>query len=215
MPLAQALKRVSYKQDVSVLSDFAARPADTVPLILLRHARALARSEWGKDDAERPLDRAGTADAAGLASLLSCFAPEAEVISSPAARCLDTIKPYAELSGSKIQVEASLATPAFGQAWPAPGAIHHGIADSAAGNYALVSALVAAETPAIICAHRENLPALLDVALTTADAVAPDRAVTDGARVPEAVTRPLPKGAFLVLHLAAGTLAGIDRYELG
>src|SRR6266702_1634621 len=64
LPLAQALKRVSYKQDVSVLSDFAARPADTVPLILLRHAKALHRSEWNSADGDRPLDKAGTADAA-------------------------------------------------------------------------------------------------------------------------------------------------------
>lgn len=223
LPLAQALKRVAYKQDVSVLSDFAARPADTIPLILLRHAKALPRSEWGSDDGGRTLDTAGTADAASLALLLSCFAPAAEVVSSPAARCLDTVRPYADLSGSKVRAEPALA-PSASQ-------------DHGPDSYSLISALVAAEAPAIVCGHRENLPALLDVALTAADAVAPERAespelaedrgksasragtgkraaVIDGTRVPEAVTRPLPKGAFLILHLAGGILAGIDRYEL-
>jgi phosphohistidine phosphatase SixA/8-oxo-dGTP pyrophosphatase MutT (NUDIX family) len=223
LPLAQALKRVSYKQDVSVLGDFAARPADTVPLILLRHAKALPRSEWSSDDGDRPLDKAGTADAASLAPLLSCFAPAAEVVCSPTARCLDTVKPYADRSGSKVRAELALAPTAS----QGPGA----------ASYSLISALVAAGAPVIVCGHRENLPALLDVALTAADAVAPERAespepawargksaswpgtgkraaVIDGTRVPGAVTRPLPKGAFLVLHLAGGTLAGIDRYEL-
>jgi len=224
LPLAQALKRVSYKQDVSVLSDFAARPADTVPLILLRHARALPRSEWNADDdGDRPLDKAGTTDATTLARLLSCFAPAAEVVTSPAVRCLDTVRPYAYLSGSNVRVEPALA----------PSAVQGSGADS----YSLISALVAAEAPAIVCGHRENLPALLDVALTAAGAVAPERAeppewagaqekptarqatgkraaVIEGVRVPEAVTRPLPKGNFLVLHLAGGTLAGIDRYDL-
>jgi 8-oxo-dGTP pyrophosphatase MutT (NUDIX family)/phosphohistidine phosphatase SixA len=224
LPLAQALKRVSYKQDVSVLSDFAARPADTVPLILLRHAKALPRSQWSSDDGDRPLDKGGTADAASLAPLLSCFAPAAEVVSSPTARCLDTVRPYADLSGSKVRTELALAPPAGQGQGPGP------------DSYPLISALVAAEAPAIVCGHRENLPALLDVALTAAGAVAPERAgppelargkpafrlgtgqraaVIDGTRVPGAVTRPLPKGAFLVLHLAGGTLAGIDRYELG
>jgi 8-oxo-(d)GTP phosphatase len=223
LPLTQALKRVSYKQDVSVLGDFAARPADTVPLILLRHAKAVPRSVWSSDDGDRPLDKAGTADAASLAPLLSCFAPAAEVVSSPAARCLDTIRPYADQSGAKVRAEPALA-PSASQG---PGA----------DSYSLISALVAAEAPVIVCGHRENLPALLDVALTAADAVAPERAeprkpaaageksasrpgagkrsaVIDGTRVPGAVTRPLPKGAFLILHLAGGTLAGIDRYEL-
>jgi 8-oxo-(d)GTP phosphatase len=223
LPLTQALKRVSYKQDVSVLGDFAARPADTVPLILLRHAKAVPRSVWSSDDGDRPLDKAGTADAASLAPLLSCFAPAAEVVSSPAARCLGTIRPYADQSGAKVRAEPALA-PSASQG---PGA----------DSYSLISALVAAEAPVIVCGHRENLPALLDVALTAADAVAPERAeprkpaaageksasrpgagkrsaVIDGTRVPGAVTRPLPKGAFLILHLAGGTLAGIDRYEL-
>jgi 8-oxo-(d)GTP phosphatase len=199
LPLVQALKRVSYKQDVSVLGEFAARPADTVPLILLRHARALPRSEWSSDDGDRPLDQAGTADAATLARLLACFAPVAQVVTSPAVRCVDTVRPYADRSGSMVRAEPALA----------PTATQGAGADS----YSLVSALVAGESPAIVCGHRENLPALLDVALSVGGAVAPERAV-EGAGIPEAVTRPLPKGDFLVLHLAGGTLAGIDRYEL-
>ena len=61
------------------------------------------------DDGDRPLDKAGTADAAALAPLLSCFAPAAEVVTSPAVRCLDTVRPYADLSGSKVRVEPALA----------------------------------------------------------------------------------------------------------
>lgn len=213
LPLEQALKRVAYKQDVTVLSHFAARPADTVPLILLRHAKALPRSEWTKDDTDRPLDKAGIADAAALARLLSCFAPKAEVITSPAARCVDTVRPYAELSGSAVRTVAALSPSALAATKPAD-------------SYTLISAQVASDAPAIVCAHRENLPALLDVALTAAGAVAPGRAKLrpgSGKRpaagnggasdVPESVAKPLAKGAFLVLHLASGTLAGIDRYE--
>jgi 8-oxo-dGTP diphosphatase len=211
LPFAEALRRVSYTHDVSVLRHFAAAPADTTPLILLRHARALPRSEWKSDDNDRPLDKAGTADAAALGPLLSCFAPAARVCSSPAVRCVDTVRPYAELARCHVEPAASLSS-----LRPA----------TSAGSYSLISALVRAQEPAIVCAHRENLPALLDVALTAAGAVAPDRAALpggsgphdiagDGAayRVPERVTRPLAKGDFLVLHLSGGTVAAIDRYE--
>src|SRR5512146_2908216 len=129
LPLAQALKRVSYKQDASVLSEFAARPADTVPLLLLRHAKAVPRSAWNFDDDDRPLDKAGTADAAALAPLLACFAPVAEVASSPAVRCMDTVRPYADWSGSKVRAEPALGPTAF--------------QGSAAEGYSLISALVA------------------------------------------------------------------------
>ena len=157
LPLDRALRQVSYKQDVSALGDFAAGPAATVPLILLRHAKALRHSEWTKDDIDRPLDKAGLAAAAALARLLSCFAPKTRVITSPAARCVDTVRPYAELSGSQVQAVEALSPSALGLAVPAD-------------SYTLISALVASGTPAIVCAHRENLPALLDVALTAAGA---------------------------------------------
>jgi 8-oxo-dGTP diphosphatase len=211
LPFAEALRRVSYTHDVSVLRHFAAGPADTTPLILLRHARALPRSEWNSDDNDRPLDKAGTADSAALGPLLSCFAPAARVFSSPAVRCVDTVSPYAELAQCHVQPEAALSS-------LRPG--------TSAGSYSLISALVCAQEPAIVCAHRENLPALLDVALTAAGAVTPDRAALspgsgphdiagEGAayRVPERVTRPLAKGDFLVLHLSGRTMAAIDRYE--
>jgi 8-oxo-dGTP diphosphatase len=190
LPVPEALRRVSYKQDVAVLLDFASGITETIPLILLRHARALPRSEWKRADADRPLDKAGTADAGTLAGLLACFAPTAAVVSSDTVRCLDTVGPYAELTGSSVRPSGVLRVPAE--------------AANRSAASALLFALTAAREPAIVCAHRENLPALLASAL---------RFLGEPA-VQEKVARPLPKGAFLVLHAAGGTVAGIDRYEL-
>ena len=44
VPAARAVERVSYAHDHGVLRDFAARPARTVPLILLRHAKAVSKN---------------------------------------------------------------------------------------------------------------------------------------------------------------------------
>ena len=104
----RAVERVSYRHDHGVLADFARLPAQTVPVILLRHAKAVAKSNWKRADDRRPLDDAGRADAKALAELLACFGPRARLITSPAVRCVETLRPFAELSGAELREEPSL-----------------------------------------------------------------------------------------------------------
>src|SRR5262250_711312 len=110
LPLAAARERLSYPRDHAVLDTFTAGPLDTAPVILLRHAGAVAKKEWrqtGHADLSRPLSDRGQAQAAALAGLLGCFAP-AQVISSSAERCLASITPYAERAGVPVTVEPAL-----------------------------------------------------------------------------------------------------------
>lgn len=188
LPSEQARDRVTYPHDAGVLDDFAAAPADTVPLILLRHAKALPRTGWSGDDADRPLDDTGEAEAKILAGLLAAFAPEASVVSSATVRCLATVRPYAELTGARVQATATLRI---------SGTDH-------ADSQAVAVRAVAAGTPTVICAHRENLRALMDAAAGALGA-------------PGVLARcgePMPTGGFCILHLAGGTLAGADCYDL-
>jgi 8-oxo-dGTP diphosphatase len=188
LPVEQARQRASYAHDHGVLDDFARLPAGTVPLILLRHAKALPKSGWKHDDAIRPLDDTGQADAVALASLLGCFAPAARVISSDTVRCMETVRPYAELIGAQVRAEVSLE----------PSRTDSG------ESIALIADAVVAGDPTVLCAHRENLPGLLAAAsdMLGAAAIADDR---DG---------PLPTGGFWVLHTADGALVAADRYDL-
>ena len=55
----------------------------------------------------------------------------------------------------------------------------------------------------VACLHRENLPLALAAACSVL-----------GASAPADFDLSLPKGAFLVLHVAAGTLVALERYEL-
>ncbi len=185
---ARVRERASYERDLSVLEDFARLPAVTVPLILARHARALPKSGWHQQDTLRPLDASGRADAKPLASLLACFAPAARVISSAAVRCLETVRPYAELTGSQVQAESRLDISGTD-----PGVCP-----------ALIAGAVAAGQPTVFCAHRENLPPLLEAVL---DALG-TRAVPAGLR------DPLPLGGFWVLHTAGGRLVAAEAYDL-
>ena len=237
LPFAQALRRASYGHDVGVLEDFASRPAGTVPLILLRHASAMPKSTWDADDAARPLDDSGRAEAGALARLLACFAPSARVISSAAARCLETVRPYAELSGAEVRAEPALHFQSS----------RTDEADSAA----LISGAVAAGVPAVFCAHRENMPGLQAAAVAALGVPdgpgspgAPGSPATPGspgnpgspgiAGLPADWDTPLPVAGFWVLHLtrprrparrrwfgrraggdgAGGTLVAADRYDL-
>lgn len=188
---ADAAELVTYPRDASVLSDFARYPANTVPLVLVRHASAGSKADWHGDDADRPLDAAGAADAKALAALLACFAPGAaldapvpRVLSSATARCTGTVGPYAELAGARVAVD-----PAFSRT------------DRGRSAGARIRSVVADGVPAVICAHRENVPSLLG-----------DACAALGGQMPSDPS--LAKAGFWVLHHVAGKLAGAERYEV-
>jgi 8-oxo-dGTP diphosphatase len=214
LPAERAVEKVSYPHDHGVLADFAARPPHTVPLILLRHAKALPKGSWKHADAERPLDDSGRDAAKALADLLACFSPSFRLISSPAARCTDTLRPLSQLTGDKVRQEPSL----YAHAQPGTGA-----ADPGTVSAALIRAAIASGEPTVICAHRENLPALRDAALAAlagysfggpmsgvdalgADALGADASV-DGEvstfELPKDWDETLPPGGFWVLNIAS------------
>ena len=193
LPLAQARQQLAGTHDDPVISAFL--PRVTVPLILVRHASAGRKADWPGDDASRPLDERGTADARALAGLLTCFAPAARVVSSPALRCTETMRPYVAGFGGTVEAEACLAA-------PGRSAFFSSRTDQADALSRLVCDLLADRRPAVLCLHRENLADGLAAACSVLGA-------------PAAVPRDpsLPKGGFWVVHAAAAGLAGLESYE--
>jgi 8-oxo-(d)GTP phosphatase len=185
LPVPAARSRLSYSRDAAILDDFATGPADTVPLTFLRHASAGTRDDWAGDDLHRPLDTEGAAESDLLSRLLSCFGP-ARVISSAAERCVATVRPYAAATGAKVEIEPAF-TIGRAQAEPAQAA-------------ARVADIVHAGQPAVICAHRENLPPMLTAAYVVFGVQPPDNL-------------PLDKAGFWVLHTAGGRLAAAERHD--
>jgi 8-oxo-dGTP diphosphatase len=151
LPIGQAIDRLSYAHDRDVVSGLV--PRQTVPFIIVRHASAVPKG--GGDDLRRPLDARGQRDAAALASLIACFAPHARVLSSPALRCAQTVRPYAALAGVKIEETPDLRT------------------DSGDSSATLIRTLVQESRPTIVCLHRENLRAVLGTACAALGASAP------------------------------------------
>jgi polyphosphate kinase len=195
VPRPQVLDRISYPHDAGVIARL--QPRATMPLILVRHTSAGRKDHWAGPDLLRPLDDAGRLDALLLADLLACFAPRARVISSPAMRCTESVRPYAEGFGGSVEAKAVLAVPgrgtdSFSDRTDRADTLRH-----------LFRKLVAGGQPVVACLHRENLPLALAAACSVL-----------GAPMPEGSDPSLPKGGFLVLHVAAGALAALDRYEL-
>ena len=190
LPPAAARDTLTYPRDAALLEEFAAAPAGTAPLILVRHADARGKDAWRaaghRDDLARPLTPRGQAQSRDLAEILACFGA-IRVVSSAAERCLATMRPYAALTGAPLDSDAALTAGPDGT-------------DTDAARQRMIK-LAAAGEPVVICAHRENLPVML-------------AAACDWLSAPVPPGPPLPKGGFWILHVAAGALVAAEQHDL-
>lgn len=204
LPAARAVEKVSYPHDHGVLADFGAKTVETVPLILLRHAKAVDKSGWRGADAARPLDDSGRYAAKALADLLACFSPSPRLISSTAVRCTDTLRPLSEVTGEQVRVERSL--------YIHDESYRTDAADPGRDLAALVREAIASREPTVICAHRENFPVLQEAALTALAGHSGDGPGSDAAgdvaphdtiaELPREWDETLPTSGFWVLNVA-------------
>jgi len=132
-----ALGRLSYERDAAVVRAFGHDGGDA--LLLVRHASAGDRRAWQGDDRVRPLDERGHLQAARLPLVLAGHRLE-RVVSSPYARCVQTVEPLAAGRGLPVEARAELA--------------------EGAGAEAVIA--VAAETGAgVLCLHGDALEDVL------------------------------------------------------
>jgi len=106
-PVSEAPRELSYPHDVKLLDAFTVSGFDSNPLLIVRHAQALSRKTWRGDDADRPLRADGQAQARRLEPLLRAYAVS-RVVSSDAARCVETVLPYVDDSGSELRLSTAL-----------------------------------------------------------------------------------------------------------
>ncbi len=150
-PVAKAIRELSYDDDISVLVE-GLRTQWQVPLLVVRHAKAIGRKNWsGNNDDDRPLNNRGTKQAEALAEVLDAFGIGA-LASSSAERCMATLRPYAERFGVEITAFNDL-TEGAGENDP------QGVewAMSQIRGKALDSQL-----PTAVCGHRPVLPTMID-----------------------------------------------------
>lgn len=157
MSLKKARKNLSYPVDLEILDEFERLVDDgvlhTFPVIALRHAKALARSDWDNTDASRPLTDRGTKQAQAIVAPLRAFGVR-KVITSDAVRCVETVTPLTRaLERKSVQTERISQ-----DAWE----------DGSADVRAIVGKRVRARKPAVLCSHGPVLPDILaELALAT------------------------------------------------
>lgn len=182
LPIRAALGRLTYAHDHFLLEQFLDQPPTTA-VILLRHAKAMDRKDWSKKDSLRPLASRGRSQARKLVPMLDAYGVT-RLVTSPSARCVTTLSPYAQARGLSLEQHAQL-TEEDG-------------ADDPRGVRRTVQAVrqvaLSSGEPTVICLHRPVLPHILD---------ALDLAPTQ-----------LATGEFLVAHLTAkGQVHAIERHR--
>jgi phosphohistidine phosphatase SixA len=111
-----------------------------VKVYLVRHASAGKRSEWQGDDRLRPLDARGVKQAEKLVEQLQDAAFE-RIVSSPYARCVQTVEPPARARGLPLETDEALA--------------------EGAGADAALALFVALDTDLVACVHGDLVVELL------------------------------------------------------
>lgn len=184
----EARRQLSYEHDLDPLDRLekmiGAGLSAAYPVLVLRHGKALARSSWGKSEATRPLTTKGTGQAASLVTALGAWRPRT-IISSPWERCLRTISPYAEASGTALARRDKLTE--------AAAAAHPEKTRHLVRNHALKG------RPVLFCTHRPVLPLVADAI----EGMLADPAVLDRQAI-----ETLDTGAFVIATLGAGDEAG-------
>lgn len=174
----QARSRLTYKRDAEMVATAFSLP-QTWPLLILRHTAAVKRAGFdGKDD-RRPLTGKGRSQARKLIALLGAYGVT-HVHSSDSLRCLETVRPFAEVARVTIEQEPLLSESGF-----------RGHTKSARNRSA---ALARERRNLVICSHRPVLPTILDAG------GAGDRWPS---KSPSAST-PLTPGGMFVVHRSFG-----------
>lgn len=119
----------------------------THALAVVRHAQAVKRGDWKGEDATRPLTTTGVVQADALVPVLAAFGIR-RVVTSPWARCLETVAPYVEAAGPALEQHDGLSQGAH-ERDPVPAR-------------ELARAVLRAPGATAVCTHRPVLPTVLD-----------------------------------------------------
>jgi phosphohistidine phosphatase SixA len=139
LPLSEAREILTHDRDREVLDALTALAA---PAYLVRHAKAGDRRTWTGDDPSRPLSKTGRRQAKALVRVLSSRVIE-RLLSSPAVRCVDSLRPLADQRGLPIE-------PRDEQLEGAPLSGLLGSLDELRS------------TPSVVCGHGDLIPAVVE-----------------------------------------------------
>ena len=182
LPIAEAMQKLEYPQDLKVLRHFNKKPVDTHTVLVVRHGTAGRKSRFHGDDAKRPLDKRGRAQAEALVPQLLAFGAS-QVYAADRVRCRQTVEPLAEELGVPVHVEPTLTEEAYAK-------------NAKRGRHRMVEIAEQQGTP-VVCTQGKVIPDLI-AWWCERDGVRPDKSRNH-------------KGSTWVLSLSGGRLVAADH----
>ncbi|MDM4140616.1 MULTISPECIES: NUDIX hydrolase [Mycobacterium] len=182
LPITEAMKKLGYAQDRKVLRHFTKKPADTHTLLVVRHGTAGRKSRFSGDDAKRPLDKRGRAQAEALVPQLLAFGAS-HVYAADRVRCHQTVEPLAAELGVPVHNEPALTEEAYA---------HH----AKRGRHRMLD-IAEQHGTAVVCTQGKVIPDLI-AWWCERDGVRPDKSRNH-------------KGSTWVLSLSDGRLVAADH----
>lgn len=150
LPLKQALKQVTYADERPLIEQAWELP-DSTPLVIVRHSKAMLRSNWSGRDQARPLDERGRRQSRLLVPLLEAYGV-GRLVSSSSVRCVKTLQPHARANRLEVEGWTTLSEE---QGTDNPKAVTI-LMDR------LARQTVETGMPTAVCGHRPVLPMMLE-----------------------------------------------------
>lgn len=145
-----AQTKLTRESDKEIFELFRGAPYEATPLVLLRHAKALAREEWQGEDEDRPLEIVGQNQARRMLVNYLPFGIK-EIHTSDAVRCYDTVILMARALNIEPLVAKEVSEYTFKKN-----------KEKALEYIKDLSQFVGvSETPTLICSHNPVLPKML------------------------------------------------------
>ena len=145
LPWQAARDRLTYDYDRETLMESRRLCRKSRALVVLRHGSAESRKGWRGDDRRRPLEDSGHEQAKRLVPLLGSY-DVSRVVTSSSTRCVQTVAPYADASGLKVEEQDGLSEEDA----------------SAESVVEIVDDLLHTKEGAVLCTHRPVLPSVFD-----------------------------------------------------
>jgi 8-oxo-(d)GTP phosphatase len=145
LPWKTAMEQLTYPYDRGTLEESRPLCRKSRALIVLRHGSAESRKEWSGNDRRRPLVESGREQSEVVVPLLSAY-DVSRVVTSSNTRCRQTVAPYADVSGLKLEAHAGLSQE-----------------DATAESVVeIVDDLLESKEGSVLCTHRPVLPSVFD-----------------------------------------------------
>jgi 8-oxo-dGTP diphosphatase len=176
-----AKERLTNKDDRKIVEFFLEFGPDTFPIVLLRHAKALKRTEWDGDDGDRPLEHKGQLQAKRLLPIYLPYLVK-EVHTSDALRCTETVDPMTRALDITPIFSADLS--------------EYGYEKDKEVSLDYIQDLMDRGIPALVCSHNPIIPKLVKKLV--------------GKKYFKSMDRELEPAQAIILHCRAGEVIACD-----